>query len=106
MVLDRRQEAMATDLGERHRVVRGVAGSGKTLNLAYRARLLARALPQHRALVVCYNRTLAGVLEDRIVLPTIHSAKGLEFSHVLHVRLPRRPAAAGQRAEPAGSTSG
>ncbi len=40
-VMDRKQEAMAKALGEGHRVIRGVAGSGKTLILVYRARLVA-----------------------------------------------------------------
>ncbi|MEW6751172.1 MAG: 3'-5' exonuclease [Candidatus Latescibacterota bacterium] len=61
-VMDRQQEAMAKSLGDGHRVIRGVAGSGKTLILVYRAQLLARALPQHRFLLACYNRSLAGEL--------------------------------------------
>jgi len=61
-VLDRRQEALAKGLGEGHRVVRGVAGSGKTLVLTYRARLLAQAFPHHRVLITCFNRSLAGIL--------------------------------------------
>jgi hypothetical protein len=70
-VLDRRQEALAKGLGDGHRVVRGVAGSGKTLILTYRARLLAHALPHHRVLVVCYNRALAGVLERQLRCPNV-----------------------------------
>lgn len=61
-VMDRQQEAMAKSLGDGHRVIRGVAGSGKTLILVYRAKLLAQAFPQHRFLVACYNRSLAGEL--------------------------------------------
>ena len=61
-VLDRRQESFAKGLGEGHRVVRGVAGSGKTLILTYRARLLADAFPNQLILVTCYNRSLAGLL--------------------------------------------
>ncbi|MBA3302468.1 MAG: hypothetical protein H0U26_01195, partial [Acidimicrobiia bacterium] len=47
-VLDRGQEALAKSLGQGHRVIRGVAGSGKTLVLTYRAHLLARAFPHQR----------------------------------------------------------
>lgn len=61
-VMDRRQEALAKTLGTGHRVIRGVAGSGKTLVLVHRARLLARLLPTKRILVTCYTRALAGQL--------------------------------------------
>lgn len=61
-VMDRRQEAMAKSLGEGHRVIRGVAGSGKTLVLVYRAKLLAGMWPGQRFLVTCYTRSLAGQL--------------------------------------------
>ena len=70
-VLDRAQEALAKGLGEGHRVVRGVAGSGKTLILTYRAQLLARAFPDQTVLVICYNRSLAGVLERQVQSPNV-----------------------------------
>lgn len=62
-VMDRKQEAMAKSLGEGHRVIRGVAGSGKTLILVYRARLVAQANPKRRYLLTCYTKALAGQLE-------------------------------------------
>jgi hypothetical protein len=61
-VMDQRQEALAKGLGEGHRVIRGVAGSGKTLVLVYRAKLFAQLFPQHRFLLTCYTRSLAGAL--------------------------------------------
>lgn len=61
-VMDRQQEAIAKSLGTGHRVIRGVAGSGKTLILVYRARLLAQCYPKHRILVTCFTHTLAGHL--------------------------------------------
>lgn len=61
-VMDRQQEAFAKSLGDGHRVIRGVAGSGKTLVLVYRARLLARLHPDRRFLLTCYTRSLAGQL--------------------------------------------
>jgi hypothetical protein len=61
-VMDRQQEAFAKSLGDGHRVIRGVAGSGKTLVLVYRARLLARLHPDRRFLLTCYTRALAGQL--------------------------------------------
>ncbi len=61
-VMDRKQEAMAKSLGEGHRVIRGVAGSGKTLILVYRARLVAEAFPARRFLLTCFTKTLAGQL--------------------------------------------
>lgn len=61
-VMDQRQEALAKGLGEGHRVIRGVAGSGKTLVLVYRAKLFAQLFPHHRFLLTCYTRSLAGGL--------------------------------------------
>jgi hypothetical protein len=63
-VMDRQQEALAKSLGGGHRVIRGVAGSGKTLILVFRARLLARSQPRKTFLVTCYGRALAGQLRD------------------------------------------
>lgn len=70
-VLDRKQEALAKGLGDGHRVVRGVAGSGKTLVLTYRARLLAQAFPQHKVLITCFNRSLAGALRRQLSTPNV-----------------------------------
>jgi hypothetical protein len=61
-VMDRKQESMAKSLGSGHRIIRGVAGSGKTLILVFRAKLIARVFPQKKILVACYNRTLASQL--------------------------------------------
>jgi len=66
VVLDRQQEALAKSLGVGHRVIRGPAGSGKTLVLVYRARLLAETFPHHRVLVTCFNRPLAGRLRQQL----------------------------------------
>jgi hypothetical protein len=70
-VLDRQQEALAKSLGEGHRVVRGVAGSGKTLVLTYRARLLAEAFPKQRVLVTCFNKSLKGSLSRQLKIRNV-----------------------------------
>jgi AAA domain/UvrD-like helicase C-terminal domain/Nuclease-related domain len=57
-VMDLRQERNAHALGEGHRIVYGVAGSGKTVILVARARLIATG-PARRVLILCYNRALA-----------------------------------------------
>ncbi|MCZ7588259.1 MAG: AAA family ATPase [Gaiella sp.] len=62
-VMDQQQEVLAKSIGHGHRVIRGVAGSGKTLILVYRARLLAEMHPDQRFLLACYNRSLASELE-------------------------------------------
>lgn len=63
-VMDRQQEAMAKSLGEGHRIIRGVAGSGKTLILVFRAKLIAENYPEKRILVTCYTKTLASQLQS------------------------------------------
>jgi hypothetical protein len=66
LVLDRKQEGLAKSLGVGHRVIRGAAGSGKTLVLTYRARLLADTFPRQRILVTCFTRSLAGRLRRQL----------------------------------------
>lgn len=61
-VLDRRQERLADHLGSGYRVIKGVAGSGKTLVLTFRARHLAHHHPRWRILLTCFNRPLASSL--------------------------------------------
>jgi hypothetical protein len=56
-VLDHRQEAKARSIGLGHRLVYGVAGSGKTVILLARARMLAKD-PGKQVLVLCYNKEL------------------------------------------------
>jgi Superfamily I DNA and RNA helicases len=62
-VLDLQQEQLARSLGEGHRVIHGVAGSGKTLILGYRSLHLAKLL--HKPiLVLCFNIALAARLRE------------------------------------------
>ncbi|MBE7157411.1 MAG: AAA family ATPase [Rhodospirillales bacterium] len=65
-VLDLRQENHARAVGDGHRILSGVAGSGKTIILLARARLLARRDPEARILVLCYNVTLASFLRGHL----------------------------------------
>lgn len=57
-VMDIEQEQLARSLKEGHRVIHGVAGSGKTLILVYRCVHLAQQA-RKPLLVLCYNVTLA-----------------------------------------------
>ncbi len=62
-VMDLQQEQLARSLGDGHRVIHGVAGSGKTLILGYRAEHLAKACTRP-ILVLCYNKVLAHRLQQ------------------------------------------
>lgn len=64
-VMDLQQEAIARGLGEGHRVIHGVAGSGKTLILAYRCQHLAK-MPGKPILVLVYNKALASWLNQQM----------------------------------------
>jgi hypothetical protein len=79
-VMDIQQEQLARSLGDGHRVIHGVAGSGKTMILGYRAEYLARAhTPASKPiLILCYNEPLAVKLES------VMEAKGL--SDRVHAR--------------------
>ena len=72
-VMDLQQEQLARSLGDGHRVIHGVAGSGKTMILGYRAEYLAKAhTPTSKPiLILCYNEPLA------VKLASVMEAKGL-----------------------------
>lgn len=65
-VMDLEQERLAKNLGEGHRLLRGVAGSGKTWTLICRARILAQLHPSWKILVLCYNVSLTTMLKQMI----------------------------------------
>ena len=87
-VLDLRQERNARAIGDGHRVVYGVAGSGKTVLLIARAKLLSED-PEKRILMLCYNRLLASHLAmsvrnyRKVKVLTFHGwgrRNGIDFS--------------------------
>lgn len=76
-VMDLQQEQLARSMGEGHRVIHGVAGSGKTLILGYRAMYLAQTCSKP-ILVLCYNKSLASKLHQLV------SDKGLSAKVSVH----------------------
>ena len=62
-VMDWQQEQLARGLGDGHRVIHGVAGSGKTMILCYRAEHLAKIPSSKPILVLCYNEPLGAKLD-------------------------------------------
>ncbi|NMV40732.1 3'-5' exonuclease [Ralstonia insidiosa] len=74
-VMDLQQEQLARSLGDGHRVIHGVAGSGKTMILGYRAEFLAQASAKP-VLVLCFNRALAqkltGWMEHKGLSQKVH----------------------------------
>lgn len=74
-VMDLQQEQLARSLGDGHRVIHGVAGSGKTMILGYRAEYLAQASAKP-VLVLCFNRALAqkltGWMEHKGLSQKVH----------------------------------
>lgn len=94
-VLDLQQEQLARSLGDGHRVIHGVAGSGKTLILGYRAEHLAKVCVKP-ILVLCYNKALARRLEhwmhvkgvaDKVHIGTFHAWCRRQLT-AYHVGLP------------------
>ena len=76
--MDIHQEQLARGLGDGHRVIHGVAGSGKTLILEFRSEVLAELLNKP-ILVLCYNITLAAKLRSHM------RSKGIaDKVHVYH----------------------
>nr|WP_315464447.1 3'-5' exonuclease [uncultured Rhodoferax sp.] len=80
-VMDLQQEQLARSLGDGHRVIHGVAGSGKTMILGYRAEYLAKAstASSKPILILCFNEPLG------VKLHSVMQAKGLGGRvHVRH----------------------
>ena len=80
-VMDLQQEQLARSLGDGHRVIQGVAGSGKTMILGYRAEYLAKAsTPTSKPiLILCFNEPLGVKLASNM------HVKGLtDRVHVRH----------------------
>ncbi|KML15568.1 nuclease [Bacillus sp. LK10] len=64
--MDLHQENLAKQIGDKHRLIRGVAGSGKTLILATRAKMLAEQHPNWKILILCYNVALKQNIKQMI----------------------------------------
>ena len=84
-VMDLQQEQLARSLGDGHRVIHGVAGSGKTMILGYRAEYLAKisqstSTPTSKPiLILCFNEPLGVKLASNM------HVKGLtDRVHVRH----------------------
>ena len=80
-VMDLQQEQLARSIGDGHRVIHGVAGSGKTMILGYRAEYLAKSsTPTSKPiLILCFNEPLG------VKLASSMHAKGLtDKVHVRH----------------------
>lgn len=73
--MDLYQEKLARQVGEGHRLIRGVAGSGKTLVLTTHAKLLAKQNPTWKILVLCFNISLARFIKNMIEHSDIEVAK-------------------------------
>ncbi|MGD7008771.1 3'-5' exonuclease [Metabacillus sp. 84] len=64
--MDLHQENLARQIGDKNRLIRGVAGSGKTLILSARAKYLSKQHPDWKILVLCYNISLAQEIRHMI----------------------------------------
>ncbi len=94
-VLDLQQEQLARNLGSGHRVIHGVAGSGKTLILGYRCVHLAEML-RKPILVLCFNISLAARLRSFIAERNLEGRVNVHHFHewcgeqlrTYHIELP------------------
>ena len=107
-VLDRKQELLARHLGDGYRIVRGVAGSGKTLVLTHRAKYVAEFFPNLRVLLLCYNKALSLALEQEVrgvAAVEVKTVDGLAYrlvtTHGRHLRAKTNDDFAQQRSDAA-----
>lgn len=61
--LDLKQEENARNIGRGHRIIYGVAGSGKTIILIARAKFVSSKYPESKILLLCYNVVLSAYLK-------------------------------------------
>lgn len=78
-IMDLQQEQLARSLGDGHRVIHGVAGSGKTMILAYRCQHLAQ-VSSKPILVLCFNVSLAAKLRQ-VVQEDPHKISRIKVRH-------------------------
>ncbi|WP_419887587.1 3'-5' exonuclease [Neobacillus niacini] len=64
--MDLHQENLAKQIGDKNRLIRGVAGSGKTIILASRAKMLSKQNPNWKILILCYNISLSNAIQQMI----------------------------------------
>jgi hypothetical protein len=64
--MDLHQENLAKQIGDKNRLIRGVAGSGKTIILASRAKMLSKQNPEWKILILCYNISLSNAIQQMI----------------------------------------
>jgi len=64
--MDLHQENLAKQIGDKNRLIRGVAGSGKTIILASRAKMLLKQNPDWKILILCYNISLSNSIQQMI----------------------------------------
>jgi hypothetical protein len=79
-VMDIQQEQLARSLGEGHRVIHGVAGSGKTLILGYRAMHLAQVCSKP-ILALCFSNPLAKKLRHMMEDKKLDSKVSVQSFH-------------------------
>lgn len=83
-VMDFAQETLARSMGGGHRVIHGVAGSGKTLILGMRCQYLVEQV-EKPVLVLCFNKLLAAhlnnIIDDRVRRPQLREKIHIHHFH-------------------------
>ncbi len=80
--LDLDQERTAKSIPEGHRVLKGVAGSGKTLVLSCRAKYLRKIQPEWKILIVCFNISLCQYIQQLLAVSEPYTdASGIQVYH-------------------------
>ena len=79
--LDLAQERTAKSIPSGHRVLKGVAGSGKTLVLTCRAKYLSKLHPNWKILIVCFNLSLCRYLLQLIQADGECDSPNIQVSH-------------------------
>lgn len=96
ITLDTKQENLAKTIGDGHRIFFGVAGSGKTLLLVARAKLLMNQNPDQKILILCFNVALASnlksILHEDLKNPQYKNIEVINFDQWAKLILGKLPA--------------
>ncbi|MCX7641786.1 MAG: AAA family ATPase [Elusimicrobiales bacterium] len=65
-IIDKKQEEVTRNLELGHYLLKGVAGSGKTVILISRAKFLSKFFQNWKILFICYNKSLASYLKTQL----------------------------------------
>lgn len=80
------QESLSKQMGDGPRLLRGVSGSGKTLVMIARAKLLSRDNPKWKILILCYGVVLSRFIKSCISYKDYPNIEIMTFNEFMSIK--------------------